>query len=153
MDKSAPIRGGNVQLTALLGDFRLLLILYVSFRLMLMMVYQPIIVNDVERGIIRRRPLLPFPVMALSGQGVAISGLVERVPPVRYLTTTSVFQLFGDQSTILAGHALSPIVLCSTGTPVLSQHWRTASWPQHRHGAGLDLRSNCCAPGVHLVEL
>jgi hypothetical protein len=40
-----------VQLNALLGDFRLLIILFVSLRLMMLMVYQPLVVKDNERGV------------------------------------------------------------------------------------------------------
>src|SRR5688572_16679641 len=46
-------KSGSQTLTlgALLGDFRLLLILFVAFRLLLLIVYQPLVVNDVERGV------------------------------------------------------------------------------------------------------
>ena len=40
-----------LQLNALLADFRLLLILFVSFRLLLLLIYQPFILQGVERGI------------------------------------------------------------------------------------------------------
>ncbi|MEZ4667338.1 MAG: glycosyltransferase family 87 protein [Anaerolineae bacterium] len=38
------------QLNQLFGDFRLLIILFVSLRLMMLIVYQPLVVNGVERG-------------------------------------------------------------------------------------------------------
>jgi hypothetical protein len=40
-----------ITLTGLLGDFRLLVILFVAFRLMLMMVYQPLMIDGIERGV------------------------------------------------------------------------------------------------------
>lgn len=40
-----------VQLNALLGDIRLLIILFVSLRLMMLMVYQPLVVSGTERGV------------------------------------------------------------------------------------------------------
>jgi hypothetical protein len=40
----------TLTITGLLGDFRLLLILFVSFRLMLVLVYQPLIIQGNERG-------------------------------------------------------------------------------------------------------
>jgi hypothetical protein len=40
-----------LQLTALLGDFRLLLILFAAFRLLLLMIYQPLVIDGIERGV------------------------------------------------------------------------------------------------------
>lgn len=42
---------GELRPAALLGDLRLLLILFVSFRLMLLLAYEPLILNDIERGL------------------------------------------------------------------------------------------------------
>jgi hypothetical protein len=41
----------SLTIPGLLGDFRLLLLLFIAFRLGLLIVYQPLIVNDVERGV------------------------------------------------------------------------------------------------------
>lgn len=43
--------GRSANVPGLLGDFSLLLILFVAFRLMLMMVHQPLLVDGVERGL------------------------------------------------------------------------------------------------------
>lgn len=42
---------GDLTLGSLLGDFRLLLILFLAFRLLLLIVYQPLVLDDVERGL------------------------------------------------------------------------------------------------------
>lgn len=41
----------TLTLPALLGDFRLLVLLFVAFRLLMLMIWQPLIINDVERGV------------------------------------------------------------------------------------------------------
>src|SRR5262249_14830326 len=41
----------SLSLPGLLGDFRLLLILFVAFRLMLLMVFEPLLIQNVEHGI------------------------------------------------------------------------------------------------------
>lgn len=47
--KSPPLT--TAALAGLLGDFRLLVILFVGFRLLLLIVYQPFLIQNVERGI------------------------------------------------------------------------------------------------------
>lgn len=49
--RSRNVRSSDLSLSGLLGDFRLLLILFVSFRLMMLMVYQPLVLDGVERGV------------------------------------------------------------------------------------------------------
>lgn len=52
MAKSKPSSGqAPLQLHALLADFRLLLVLFVSLRVLLLLIYQPFILQGVERGI------------------------------------------------------------------------------------------------------
>jgi hypothetical protein len=51
MRKSRNAPAEPLTLTGLLADFRLLVILFVAFRLLLLMVWQPLIVNEVERGV------------------------------------------------------------------------------------------------------
>src|ERR1044071_6089322 len=52
MAKSKPSGGqAPLQLNALLADFRLLLVLFVSLRVLLLLIYQPFILQGVERGI------------------------------------------------------------------------------------------------------
>lgn len=43
--------GDSLQLSALLGDLRLLVIMFIAFRFMLLMIYEPIMVEDLERGV------------------------------------------------------------------------------------------------------
>ncbi|MBA3872454.1 MAG: DUF2029 domain-containing protein [Anaerolineae bacterium] len=52
MAKSKPLSGqAPLQMHALLADFRLLLVLFISLRVLLLLIYQPFILQGVERGI------------------------------------------------------------------------------------------------------
>lgn len=50
-EKSATISMQAIYLSGLLGDFRLLLVLFIAFRFMLLLAYQPLVTQDAERGI------------------------------------------------------------------------------------------------------
>lgn len=85
----------------LLNDFRLLLVLFVTFRLLLFIAHQPFLSGDIERGI------------GVGGDRTyhyALTSLVEKgklpfrdwwseFPPLWYLTTTLVYLLLGDGAT------------------------------------------------------
>lgn len=88
---------GTTTLTGLLGDFRLLLILFVSFRLMLLMVYQPIVVQGTERGVgAGGDRLYHFALAELSKDGkLPFRDWWSEFPPVWFLTTTGVYQMLG----------------------------------------------------------
>ncbi len=87
----------ELRLTALLADFRLLVILFISLRVMLLLVYQPFIVDGVERGV------------GAGGDRAYHFALAEltqddqwpfrdwwsEFPPVWYWLTTAVYQLQG----------------------------------------------------------
>jgi hypothetical protein len=90
----------ELRLTALLADFRLLVILFISLRVMLLLVYQPFIVDGVERGVgaggdrayhfalaeLTRDDLWPF------------RDWWSEFPPVWYWLTTAVYALQGDNA-------------------------------------------------------
>jgi hypothetical protein len=84
-------------LTSLLGDFRLLLILFVSFRVMLLMVYQPILTQGVERGITAGGDYLYyFGTAALSDSvGMPFRDWWSEFPPVWSHLTVALYQLEG----------------------------------------------------------
>jgi len=81
----------------LLGDFRLLVILFISFRLMLLMVYQPILIQGVERGIgAGGDQSYYFDLAALSRQGLLpFRDWWSEFPPVWSFLTVLVYQLLG----------------------------------------------------------
>ncbi len=86
-----------VTIAGLLGDFRLLLILFVTFRVMMMMVYQPIIVQGVERGVGAGGDLAyHFELAALSRQGLLpFRDWWSEFPPVWSFLVVLVYQLLG----------------------------------------------------------
>jgi hypothetical protein len=98
------IRRADAGLGGLLGDFRLLLLLFVFFRLMLMLVQMPLIVSGVERGVTAggdyfyyfqlssfvREGLLPF------------RDWWSEFPPIPHALTTFVFLLTGANFTAFA---------------------------------------------------
>ena len=88
-----------IQLTQLLGDFRLLLILFISFRLMLMMIYQPMLIDTVERGVgAQGDRLYHFQLSSLTEDGdYPFIDWWSEFPPVWYFMTTAVYQLQGEQ--------------------------------------------------------
>jgi len=85
-------------LTGLLGDFRLLVILFISFRLMLLMVYQPIVTDGVERGIgAGGDRQYHYALSALTDDGFyPFRDWWSEFPPVWYFLTTTVYQLQGE---------------------------------------------------------
>ncbi len=119
MTDARSARGG----LSLVGDFRLLLILFVSFRLILLIVYQPMLMGDgeVERG--------------LGAQGdrlyhYELSALVEddlwpfldwwsEFPPVWYLLTTAVYELQGEEVNYSGWSAAMGLILLGFETGIL----------------------------------
>lgn len=93
----ANIETKTLSIAGLLGDFRLLLILFVSFRLMLMMVYQPIVVQGVERGMgAGGDQTYYFELAALSNQGLLpFRDWWSEFPPMWSFLTVVVYQLLG----------------------------------------------------------
>lgn len=89
--------GQTLQLTALLGDFRLLVILFISFRLLMMMAYQPILTEGGEIGIgTGGDRLYHYTLAALSeNDDWPFRDWWSEFPPVWFLTTTTVYQFLG----------------------------------------------------------
>lgn len=87
----------SLSASTLLADFRLLLMLFIFFRLLLLMTYQPLLVNGVERGVTAGGDFLYyFQLGGLSGQGyLPFRDWWSEFPPIPSFLETLVFQLVG----------------------------------------------------------
>ena len=87
----------GLTVTGLLGDFRLLLTLFLGFRLMMLMVYQPLLINDVERGVTAGGDFLYyFQLGSLAGQGyLPFRDWWSEFPPIPSILNTLIYLLFG----------------------------------------------------------
>ncbi len=89
--------GERVTLTGLLGDFRLLLILFVSFHIMLLLVYQPLVIDGVERGVGAQGDRLYHYALAelTAGDQWPFRDWWSEFPPVWSLVTVVMYQFQG----------------------------------------------------------
>lgn len=90
-------QSNSIQTSTLLNDFRLLLILFVTFRVMLLMVYQPIFTQGIERGVTAGGDFFYyFQLGALSQQGLLpFRDWWSEFPPIPSLLDTIIFQIYG----------------------------------------------------------
>jgi hypothetical protein len=97
MAKKTTVPAGSMQLTSLLADFRLLLILFIAFRVMLLMVYQPLLAAGVERGITAGGDYLTyFQIASLSDSaGLPFRDWWSEFPPVWSYLSVLLYQLSG----------------------------------------------------------
>jgi hypothetical protein len=97
----------DVTLTGLLVDFRLLLTLFIAFRLLLLMAYQPLLVNGIERGVTAGGDFLYYYQLgALSGEGsIPFRDWWSEFPPIPSLMVTLIYQ-FAGQYDNYAGFAM-----------------------------------------------
>jgi hypothetical protein len=122
-DTSTPLTRSELTLTGLLGDFHLLLILFVAFRLMLLMVYQPVLVNGVERGVTAGGDFLYYHQLgALSADGMLpFRDWWSEFPPIPAALVTFVYQ-FAGRNDNYAGFAVFfglIMLVCDVGSLVL----------------------------------
>ncbi len=87
----------TIQTSTLLADFRLLLILFVTFRVMLLMIYQPIFAQGIERGLTAGGDFFTyFQLGSFSGQGLLpFRDWWSEFPPIPSFLNVLVFQLAG----------------------------------------------------------
>jgi hypothetical protein len=80
-------------ITGLLGDFRALLILFVTLRVVLLMAYQPFLLGDNERGLgVGGDRLYSYQLTALAQDDLFVfRDWWSEFPPIWYLTTTAVY--------------------------------------------------------------
>lgn len=88
----------NLKQLGLLGDFRLLVILFIAFRVMMLMVYQPLIIDDIERGVgAQGDRLYHYQLAELTKEGdYPFYDWWSEFPPVWYTLTTLVYQSQGE---------------------------------------------------------
>jgi len=91
-------RDDNLNLGQLLGDIRVLLFLYISFRLILLMAYQPILTDLGEQGIgTSGDRLYHYQLAALSEDGnLPFRDWWSEFPPVWFITTTATYLMLGE---------------------------------------------------------
>ncbi|MCC6612188.1 MAG: hypothetical protein IT320_01860 [Anaerolineae bacterium] len=118
----------------LLGDFRLLLILFVGFRLMMLMVYQPLLLEGIERGVSAGGDFgTYFNLGALTGQGLLpFRDWWSEFPPIPSYLITIVYQLAGAEPNYTAFASLLGILMliCDAGILALVRRIGT-----HLHGS------------------
>jgi hypothetical protein len=97
MTKKPTTPAGSIQLTSLLADFRLLLILFIAFRVMLLMVYQPLLAAGIERGITAGGDYLTyFQIASLSDTaGLPFRDWWSEFPPVWSYLSVLLYQFSG----------------------------------------------------------
>lgn len=95
------LRSEGLSVRGLLGDFGLLLILFIAFRVMLLLAYQPFLVNGVERGISTGGDrVYHYELSSLEDAGLwPFRDWWSEFPPLWYLTTTSIHALLGSSAT------------------------------------------------------
>jgi len=84
----------------LLADFRLLLILFVAFRVLLLLAYPPFFIDGVERGIgVGGDRLYHYALSSLEDEGLwPFRDWWSEFPPLWYLTTTTLHAALGAQA-------------------------------------------------------
>lgn len=87
-------------ITGLLGDFRLLVILFVGFRILLLMAYQPLVVDGTERGLgAGGDRQYHYALAELTRDGAwPFRDWWSEFPPVWYWMTTGIYQLLGENA-------------------------------------------------------
>lgn len=103
-----PLTLGNI-----LGDLRLLLILFIGFRLLTLIVYQPLIIGGIERGVSAGGDFAYyFQLGALSDRGLLpFRDWWSEFPPIPSLLNTLIYQLAGRGSNYGAFAMLYGVVM------------------------------------------
>lgn len=126
-------------ITGLLGDFRLLVMLFIGFRLMMLMVYQPLVIENVERGVTAGGDYFTyFQIASLSSQvGMPFRDWWTEFPPVWAYTSLTLYQLQGGENAAYPGFALILaliVLIADVGNLVLLRRIGI-----HLHGANMGM--------------
>ena len=103
----------ELKLTALLGDFRLLLFLFIALRFLLLIAYQPFLIEGIERGIgVQGDRAYHFALAELSAEGyLPFRDYWSEFPPVWYFLTTTVYQMMGVNANYSSWSMMLGIIL------------------------------------------
>jgi hypothetical protein len=98
MSKRTTLSPETLSLSGMFADFRLLLTLFIGFRLILMLVYQPLVIEGVERGLAAGGDFATYYALGeLSGQGLfPFRDWWSEFPPIPSLLITALYQLIGS---------------------------------------------------------
>ncbi len=131
-------RAPELTIPGLLGDFRLLLILFVAFRLMSAIVYQPLIVNQVERGVSAGGDFAYYHALAsLTDQGLLpFRDWWSEFPPLASALMVAVYRLTGGAYPSFALCFGGLMLLCDVGSLALIRRIGSAI---HRPATGIAL--------------
>ncbi len=125
-------------ITGLLSDFRLLVILFVVFRVLLLLVYQPIVVDGIERGVGAQGDRLYHYALAelTAGDQWPFRDWWSEFPPVWYWLTTAVYQFQGANANYSGWSTLLGLIVLAfeTGNLILIR-----KIGEHLHGANTGL--------------
>jgi hypothetical protein len=114
----------NVAMPTLLADFRLLLILFVGFRLLMLIVYEPLGTDANQVGVAARGDFYTYyRIASLSSTvGLPFRDWWSEFPPVWSFTTVAVYQLLGGENSMYTSFAMVLgfiIIVFETGNLVL----------------------------------
>ncbi len=92
-------RASTLTPIGLLGDFRLLLMLFIAFRLLMLLVYQPLLISEVERGVSAGGDFATyFQLGALTGNGLLpFRDWWSEFPPIPAFLITLTYGMLGAQ--------------------------------------------------------
>ncbi len=121
MTKTASSNKETLQLTVLLGDFRLLLILFVAFRVLFALTYQPLLFSTGERGITTGGDFLTyFQLGELTETGLLpFRDWWSEFPPIPSYLITLIYQVSGGNYSSFAFVLGSLFLACDVGVLVL----------------------------------
>ena len=135
MPKRAASETGDLKLTALLADFRLLVILFIALRVMMLLAYEPFMIDGVERGVgAQGDRAYHFALSALSADGkLPFRDWWSEFPPVWPFLTTAVYQFEGANANYSGWSMLLGLIMVAfdTGNLILIRKIGT-----RLHGAG-----------------
>ncbi|MBZ0300510.1 MAG: hypothetical protein K8J31_12245 [Anaerolineae bacterium] len=154
MPKRAPAQTDELRLTALLGDFRLLVVLFIALRVLLLLAYQPFLIDGSEHGVgVQGDRAYHYALSELSAQGqLPFRDWWSEFPPVWYFLTTAVYQLQGANANYSGWSMLLGLLMVGfdTGNLILIRKIGTRL---HGAGTGMSLAWIYAVLGAPLIFL
>ncbi|QPC80601.1 hypothetical protein G4Y79_12850 [Phototrophicus methaneseepsis] len=118
-----------LRLHQLLADFRLLMILFISFRVMMLLAYQPFFIDGNERGVgTGGDRLYYYQLTALADEGyLPFRDWWSEFPPLLYVVTTGVYLGLGQSATYDTWSLIMGLLSVASETGVLLLLYAIAS--------------------------